>query len=319
MAAPRVFISSTYYDLKHVRNDIGDFIKSLGYEPVMHDRGGVAYTQTEPLEYDCYNELSNCDIIVCIIGNHFGTQSSSSDLSITMEELKKAIKSKKKIYVYISKDVYIENRTYVKNKETGSFVSAYTDDIKIHEYIDELSQNMKINPIEPFETTTDIIDNLRAQFAGLFQNLISRESSMTESKTAYDLQQTSDEIRTLISEIKTNNYEFFGKFKGTIFAQNLLTRKLQQICGIKEVKFFADNLEAVTELIELAGMRSKGYSKSDKAYIFEDDDFPTYRRLELSDKLFEDGDVIVDFRKNSEIEELVVLKKIEPATDDLPF
>lgn len=50
MAAPRVFISSTYYDLRHVREDIGNFIKSMGYEPVMHDKGGVTYAQSETLE-----------------------------------------------------------------------------------------------------------------------------------------------------------------------------------------------------------------------------------------------------------------------------
>ena len=109
MAAPRVFISSTYYDLKHVRNDIGDFIRSLGYTPVMHDRGGVAYTQTDTIENSCYSELTTCDIVICIIGNHFGTQASTGDFSITMEELRTAIKNKKKIYIFIAKDVYIEN------------------------------------------------------------------------------------------------------------------------------------------------------------------------------------------------------------------
>ena len=38
MAAPRVFVSSTYYDLQHVRNDIHIFLQGLGYEPVMHDK-----------------------------------------------------------------------------------------------------------------------------------------------------------------------------------------------------------------------------------------------------------------------------------------
>ena len=31
MAVPSVFISSTYYDLKEVRNNIGNFIMNLGY------------------------------------------------------------------------------------------------------------------------------------------------------------------------------------------------------------------------------------------------------------------------------------------------
>ncbi len=35
MAKPRVFISSTYYDLRHIRNDLDGFIKELGYEPTI--------------------------------------------------------------------------------------------------------------------------------------------------------------------------------------------------------------------------------------------------------------------------------------------
>ena len=113
MAAPRVFISSTFYDLKQVRNNIGDFIKSLGYEPVMHEHSGVAYSQTTPLENDCYHELASCDIVVCIIGNHFGSKSLENDLSITMNEIQNAIKNKKKVYIFIANDVYTENRTYL--------------------------------------------------------------------------------------------------------------------------------------------------------------------------------------------------------------
>jgi hypothetical protein len=182
MAAPRVFISSTYYDLKHVRNDIGDFIRSLGYTPVMHDRGGVAYTQTDTIENSCYSELTTCDIVICIIGNHFGTQASTGDFSITMEELRTAIKNKKKIYIFIAKDVYIENRTYMQNKDSGTFRPAYADNIKIHQFIEELRLAIKNNPIESFETTTDIVNSLKSQFAGLFQNFLARDASLTEAK-----------------------------------------------------------------------------------------------------------------------------------------
>lgn len=32
MAKPRIFISSTFYDLKQVRSDLDNFITGLGYE-----------------------------------------------------------------------------------------------------------------------------------------------------------------------------------------------------------------------------------------------------------------------------------------------
>jgi hypothetical protein len=37
MAKPRVFISSTFYDLRHVRADLERFIKDMGYEPVLSE------------------------------------------------------------------------------------------------------------------------------------------------------------------------------------------------------------------------------------------------------------------------------------------
>jgi hypothetical protein len=43
MAKPRVFVSSTYYDLKYVRSSLELFIESLGYDAVLSEKGGVAY------------------------------------------------------------------------------------------------------------------------------------------------------------------------------------------------------------------------------------------------------------------------------------
>lgn len=256
MAAPRVFISSTYYDLKQVRNNIGDFIKDLGYEPVMHERSGVAYTQTEPLEYDCYHELASCDIVVCIIGNHFGSKSSDNELSITMNELKTAIKNKKKIYVFISNDVYIENRIYKKNKASGTFVSAYADDIKIHEYIEELTETTKNHVITPFETTEQIISVLKSQFAGLFQNLLQKEASATEAKTVYDLQESADNMRAIIADFQKEKEEFFNRFEGTPFKLNGVILYLRELLNLKLCAFFVKDDKALDEFMECIGFKS---------------------------------------------------------------
>ena len=102
MAAPRIFVSSTYYDLRQTRDNIKGFIEGLGYEAVMHEHSGVAYTQNTNLEKDCYREISGCEIVVSIIGNSFGSQSSENELSITMNEIKTAIKNKKKVYIFIA-------------------------------------------------------------------------------------------------------------------------------------------------------------------------------------------------------------------------
>jgi hypothetical protein len=50
MAKPRIFVSSTFYDLRYVRNDIERFIRDLGYEAVLNERGQVPYGKHESLD-----------------------------------------------------------------------------------------------------------------------------------------------------------------------------------------------------------------------------------------------------------------------------
>ncbi len=43
MAKPRVFISSTFYDLRLVRLELDKFLESIGYEPIRNEEGDIAY------------------------------------------------------------------------------------------------------------------------------------------------------------------------------------------------------------------------------------------------------------------------------------
>jgi hypothetical protein len=103
MAKPRIFLSSTFYDLKYVRNDLEKFIKELGYDPVMSERGHIPYGKIDELEKYCYREISTCDIMVNIIGGKFGTKSSNNPYSISQMELKTAHELNKQIYDYPAK------------------------------------------------------------------------------------------------------------------------------------------------------------------------------------------------------------------------
>jgi Domain of unknown function (DUF4062) len=41
MAKPKIFISSTFYDLKQIRSDLDNFVENLGYEPIRNEEGDI--------------------------------------------------------------------------------------------------------------------------------------------------------------------------------------------------------------------------------------------------------------------------------------
>ena len=85
MAKPRIFVSSTYFDLRVVRADLERFIREIGFEPVLFERGHIPYGKEEALEEYCYREISTCDVLVSIIGGKYGSQSKDEKHSITQK------------------------------------------------------------------------------------------------------------------------------------------------------------------------------------------------------------------------------------------
>ena len=72
MAIPRVFISSTCYDLSEVRDTLVTFIQSFGFEDTLSERGDVFYHPDLHTDKACMREISNCHLLILIIGGRFG-------------------------------------------------------------------------------------------------------------------------------------------------------------------------------------------------------------------------------------------------------
>jgi hypothetical protein len=114
MARPRVFISSTFYDLRQVREDLERMIRELGYESVRHEVGAVPYGKEDRPEEYAYREIELCDIVVSIIGGRFGTQSDQEPhYSISQNELRRALERGIQVFIFIEKNVLGEYSTYL--------------------------------------------------------------------------------------------------------------------------------------------------------------------------------------------------------------
>lgn len=72
MAIPKVFVSSTCYDLQEERSQLERFIYNHGFQPILSEYSGVYYDVDTHTHESCVNEVSNCDMFVLIISGRYG-------------------------------------------------------------------------------------------------------------------------------------------------------------------------------------------------------------------------------------------------------
>jgi len=216
MAKPRVFVSSTYYDLKHVRSSLESFIENQGYEPILFKTGDIPYAPDGPLDKSCYKEIESADIFILIIGGRYGSPRSDDKTapsqkfydkynSITKNEYSKAAEKNIPIYIFIDKNVYSEYEFYLDNKEKPDLKFKYTHSINIFKLIEDISKKPQNNPTQKFERFSDIEIWLKQQWAGLFRELLSRmreqQKFQTISSQVAELKEINQTLKTYLEKV----------------------------------------------------------------------------------------------------------------------
>lgn len=211
MARPRVFVSSTYYDLKHLRSSLENFVESLGFDAILSEKGKIAYTPDLPLDESCYREVGNTDIFVLIIGGRYGSEASGGGgkkgnpktfferyNSITAGEYRAALERNVPMYILIERTVYAEYETYLKNRDNQTVTYAHVDSVNIFRLIEEILAQPRNNPLQQFDKYADIEAWLREQWSGLFRELLQRTQSQTQlSSLQAEVSQLSELNKTL--------------------------------------------------------------------------------------------------------------------------
>jgi len=198
MAKPRIFISSTYYDLRHIRNSLEAFIETFGYDPVLFESGDIPFHPELRIDESCYSEIANCHILVLIIGGRYGSAASSdkklaegSDLekhyyfynSITKREYETAKNRPIPIFIFVEKGVLSEYQTYKNNKENSSIRYAHVENVSVFKLLDEIIAQPNNNFVRGFEVFDDISTWLRDQWAGLFAEYLTKKQADATLKT----------------------------------------------------------------------------------------------------------------------------------------
>lgn len=325
MAKPRVFISSTFYDLKQVRSDLDNFIETIGYETIRNEEGNIPYGKEEALEEYCYKEIKNIDIFVSIIGGRFGSESLRQNNSISQIELITALKEEKQVYIFIEKNVLSEFETFLINKDT-SIKYRYVDDIRIYQFIEEVKNLNSNNNIKGFETATDITRYLKEQLAGLFQRFLDEQTRIKELSIIKNLEKTALTLNKLVNLISEDNKGKTEEINKILMINHPLVETLRTKLNI-DYNFYIEGFLDLNQLLS-----ARRFYKMD-ADPREQSDVFLWRRtlsrkitdLSISQTLFDEDGKLKFIKKTdwSDKNVIIIETEIPAATynsdDNLPF
>jgi hypothetical protein len=191
MPNPRVFVSSTCYDLKYVRENLKFFIRSLGFEPILSEEGAVFYDPKLHAHDACLVEVPNCQIFVLVVGGRFGQEYRDSDKSITNVEFQAAVRAKVPIFALVERTVVEQYRVWQANRE-GVAVNAdqlrypAVDSTKIFAFVNEVQGQANNNALVPFSDFEEMREYLKQQWAGLMYRFLTSESEAQRTKNMFE-------------------------------------------------------------------------------------------------------------------------------------
>lgn len=206
---PRIFVSSTFYDLKYIREDLSNFIKAHDFEPIMFEDGDIGYTPGKPLDDSCYEAMKSADMVLLIIGGKYGSPATGQIkyqfkeyMSVTRNEFKNAVSNGIPLYVFIDSKVYAEFEIYEVNYEkienNGESINfRNTKDINVFRFIREVKGIGHIS-ITEFEKVLQIKEFLSKQWSDMFKSYL---DFLKEKESDKRIVNTVDEMKLLIRKM----------------------------------------------------------------------------------------------------------------------
>lgn len=258
---PRIFVSSTFYDLQYIREDLSNYIKSHDFDPIMFEDGDIGYTPGKALDKSCYETMKSSDMVLLIIGGLYGSPASGENkesfkeyISVTRNEFRTAVNEGIPVFVFIDAKVYSEYAVYEMNmkaieENAVSIKFSATKDINIFRFIKEIKSIGNIAIVE-FLKLTQIKEFLSKQWSDMFKKYL---DILKEEKADQKLENTVDEMKSLISRMDTMldgiGKKVLGENNNVKYSEVVEEIEIAKICdilsnGFSTSEFEKDNKEA---------------------------------------------------------------------------
>ncbi len=175
-----VFVSSTCYDLKHVREELAGCIRKLGHEPILSEQGSFPVDPTATTIENCIDAVNaEADILVLVVGKRYGSTVPAGK-SITNLEYEAARIKGIPIYVFIDQEVTTLLPIYEQNP--GVALQDVDDPEGLFAFVRTLRSRHQMWCF-PFTTVASICETLSAQFSILFSSSLVLRRRLRDPET----------------------------------------------------------------------------------------------------------------------------------------
>jgi hypothetical protein len=230
MGFPRVFISSTCYDLGEVRDSLVDFLQGLHFEPILSDKGDIFYHPDLHTHESCITEVENSQLFLLIIGGRFGGDYKiDATKSVTNAEYLAARNLNRPVFTFVKRDVYDDHRLYQRNKlkktvmKDIEFPSIEHQQYaaKIFEFINEVRLSDTNNGFFPFDYARDIRSLLGKQISGMIYDFLNKRQKEKEQLKINQVLDNLTLVNKKTEEILENIYKRVSKQDATRIIQEI--------------------------------------------------------------------------------------------------
>lgn len=163
---PTVMISSTFFDLRQVRNDLREFIATtMGFNALLSEHDSFPVDPGVDTIENCRRRVeTDADILVLIIGGRYGHVDSASAKSVTNLEYLAARAKGIPVFAFVERNVLAVTPLWQANPNAD--FSASVDDPRVFAFVHEVRSVHKVWTQE-FGTAQEIASALRGRFANL--------------------------------------------------------------------------------------------------------------------------------------------------------
>lgn len=252
-----IFVSSTCYDLRALREHLRSEIATWGHDPVLSEYPSFPVSPDLTTVDNCRKVVrERADVFVLVVGGKRGSLDPVTNRSVVNAEYREARFVGIDCIIFVERQVWDLLPHFKRNPEAD--FSSTVDYPDVFRFIDEITESTKW--IFPFTRTDEILSTLRTQLSIRFRDLLTRARSnrltilpefVGESEVIARIAVDKDrlwEYRLACELLKDRMHRLDLKFSEV--RSGFAVRRTKFLAGRDTINFIQDLLKDLTTIIE---------------------------------------------------------------------